>query len=138
MTRPRLLPTILGRAIWRLLIFDSTINLLTVVLLDPLLVLLLERIVSLGGDPFVGNTALVAFALSPAGMASFAIAGISVFLVNILALGGESLILWEARQGLPVSQLAIWNFLIRRLPSLLTISIFAFGVSLLILEHFSS
>ena len=100
--------TILRRALWPLIVFDSVTNLLTVVLLDPLLVLLLEQVVSLGGDPFVGNAALVSFATSPVGMVSFAVAGIGLILVNVLALGGQSLILWDARLGTSVSQPRTW------------------------------
>jgi hypothetical protein len=67
-----------------LIIFDSTINLATILLLDPLVVLQLERTMSLGGDRFVGNTALISFAASAAGMASFAVAGIGLILANVV------------------------------------------------------
>ena len=95
--------------------------------------LLLEQVVSLGGDPFVGNAALVSFATSPVGMVSFAVAGIGLILVNVLALGGQSLILWDARLGTSVSQLRIWYLLISRLPSLLAISVMVLGLALLLM-----
>jgi len=62
------------RAAWPLLLFEATIALAVVVLLEPLLVLLVEQVVSLGGDPFVGNTALISFALSPVGIVALATA----------------------------------------------------------------
>ncbi len=133
MMRPVSVLVALRRAIWPLIIFNSTANLATILLLDPLLVLLLERTVSLGGDPFVGNTALISFAVSPPGMASFAVAGIGVILANVLALGGASLVIWDARQRLPVRQLAIWRLLIWRLTALLAISILTFCVILVLM-----
>lgn len=95
--------------------------------------LLLEQVVSLGGDPFVGNAALVSFATSPVGMVSFAVAGIGLILVNVLALGGQSLILWDARLGTSVSQPRTWYLLISRLPSLLAISVMVLGLALLLM-----
>src|SRR5215469_564207 len=120
------------RAAWPLLLFEATIALAVVVLLEPLLVLLVEQVVSLGGDPFVGNTALISFVLSPVGMAALATATTSWILVNIIELGGVSLVLWDTRAQHPVRQLEIWRPLIRRLPVLLVISACGFAVALLL------
>jgi len=123
---------IILRAAWPLLVFEATVAIAAVVLLEPLLVLLVERVVSLGGDPFVGNTALVSFVLSPGGMVALATAATSSILVNIIELGGVSLVLWDARVQLPVRQLEIWRSLVRRLPVLLTISACGFAAALLL------
>jgi glycerophosphoryl diester phosphodiesterase len=123
---------IILRAAWPLLVFEATIALAVVVLLEPLLVLLVEQVVSLGEDPFVGNTALVSFVLSPVGIVALATAATSWILVNIIELGGVSLVLWDTRAQHPVRQLEIWRPLIRRLPVLLTISACGFAVALLL------
>jgi glycerophosphoryl diester phosphodiesterase len=120
------------RAAWPLLVFEATIALAVVVLLEPLLVLVMEQVVSLGGDPFVGNTALISFALSPVGIVALATATTSWILVNIIELGGVSLVLWDTRAQHPVRQLEIWRPLIRRLPVLLAISACGFAVALLL------
>ncbi|MGH7226649.1 MAG: hypothetical protein ACRELF_25820, partial [Gemmataceae bacterium] len=70
--------TVLRRAIGPLVVFVITLDVATTLLLDPLLLVLLESIVSLGGDPFVGNTALISFARSPIGIASFATAAVGL------------------------------------------------------------
>jgi glycerophosphoryl diester phosphodiesterase len=129
---PYLTSPIILRAVWPLLVFEATIALAAVVLLEPLFVLLLEQLVSLGGDPFVGNTALISFVLSPVGIVALATAATSSILVNIIDLGGISLVLWDTRARLPVRQLEIWHALIRRLPVLLTISACGFLVALLL------
>src|SRR5215469_617165 len=120
------------RAAWPLLLFEATVALAVVVLLEPLLVLLVEQVVSLGGDPFVGNTALISFALSPVGIVALATATTSWILVNIIELGGVSLVLWDTRAQHPVRQLEIWRPLIRRLPVLLVISACGFAAALLL------
>jgi hypothetical protein len=125
-------PAVILRAAWPLLLFEATIALAVVVLFEPLLVLLVEQVVSLGGDPFVGNTALISFALSPVGIVALATAATSWILVNIIELGGVSLVLWDTRAQHPVRQLEIWRPLIRRLPVLLTISACGFAVALLL------
>jgi glycerophosphoryl diester phosphodiesterase len=122
----------LRRAVWPLLIFQATVELVTLFLLDPLLALLLERIVSLSGDPFVANIALISFILSPTGLVAAATAAIGLILVNAISLGGISLVLWNVRQIRPVRQLAIWRLLLGRLPKLLAISAWAFVLSLLL------
>ena len=122
----------LRRAAWPLLVFQSTVELVALFLLDPLLALLLERIVSLSGDPFVANTALISFILSPIGLVAAATAAIGVILVNAVALGGVSLVLWDARHVRLVRQFAIWRLLLWRLPRLLAISAWALVLSLLL------
>jgi glycerophosphoryl diester phosphodiesterase len=129
---PYLTSAIILRAAWPLLVFEATIALAAVVLLEPLFVLLVEQLVSLGGDPFVGNTALISFVLSPVGIVALATAATSWILVNIIELGGISLVLWDTRARLPVRQLEIWRALIRRLPVLLTISACGFLAALLL------
>ncbi len=101
-------------------------------LLDPLLLMLAERMVALGGDPFVGNAALIAFAVSPPGMAALATAAICSILMGVLAFAGTSLILWETRQQAPVRHLAVWRALLGRLPALLAISAYVFAAALLL------
>jgi len=122
----------LRRAAWPLLVFQATIELVTLFLLDPLFALLLERIVSLSGDPFVANTALISFILSPAGLVAATTAAIGLILLNATALAGISLVLWDARQIRPVRQLAIWRLLLWRLPRLLAIGTWALVLSLLL------
>jgi glycerophosphoryl diester phosphodiesterase len=129
---PYLTSAIILRAAWPLLVFEATIALAAVVLLEPLFVLLMEQLVSLGGDPFVGNTALISFVLSPVGIVALATAATGWILVNIIELGGISLVLWDTRARLPVRQLEIWRALIRRLPVLLTISACGFFAALLL------
>ncbi len=122
----------LRRAVWPLLVFEAAIGLVVLVLLDPLLVLLTERIVALSGDPVIGNTALIAFVLSPLGMLALATAAVGSILVNVVALGGVSLVLWNARQRLPMRQPAIWRSLLRHMPTLLALSTCTFAAVLLL------
>ncbi len=122
----------LRRALWPLLVFEAAIGLAVLVLLDPLLVLLTERIVALSGDPVIGNTALITFMLSPLGMLALPTAAIGTILVNVIALGGVSLILWHARRGLPTRQPVIWRSLLRRLPAMVTLSACTFAAMLLL------
>jgi glycerophosphoryl diester phosphodiesterase len=132
MTAQPTVAEILRRATGPLVVFEIALDLAVLVVLDPLLVLLLDRIVALGGDPFVGNSALVAFALSPAGMLALATAAVGVIFANIVACGGTSLVLWDARQSLPVRQLAVWRALFLHSPALLTISAWAFATAFLL------
>jgi glycerophosphoryl diester phosphodiesterase len=120
------------RAVWPLLVFQATVEIVTLFLLDPLLALLLERIVSLSGDSFVANIALISFILSPTGLVAAVTAAIGLILVNVVSLGGISLVLWDARQVRPVRQLAIWRLLLWRLPRLLAISAWALVLSLVL------
>ncbi len=122
----------LRRAIWPLLVFEAAPELAVLVLFEPLLVLLLERIVALGDDPFVGNAALISFALSPPGMVALATAAIGTILVGVVASGGTSLILWEADRRLPRRHLAVWRSLLGHLPSLLALSAAAFAAVLVL------
>jgi glycerophosphoryl diester phosphodiesterase len=128
---PSAFATIL-RAAWPLLVFEATIALAAVILLEPLLVLLVEQVVSLGGDPFVGNAALVSFVLSPSGIVALATAATGSILVNMVELGGVSLVLWDARARLQARQLEIWRALVRRLPVLLAVSACGFAAALLL------
>src|SRR6185437_14196263 len=121
----------LRRAFWPLLAFETTIGLITVVVLDPLLLLLLDRIVALGGDPFVGNAALIAFALSPPGLTALAVAAIGATFFAVATFGGDSLILWDARRGKPARHLAVWRSLLGRVPALLMISACFIGMAVL-------
>ncbi len=123
---------VLRRAFWPLLAFETAIGFVTVIVLDPLLLLLLDRIVALGGDPFVGNSALVAFALSPAGLTAIAVAAIGATFFVVATFGGESLVLWGARRGKPPRHLAIWRSLLGRVPVLLAISAWLIAVAMLL------
>jgi len=123
----------LRRAFWPLLAFETTIGLITVVVLDPLLLLLLDRIVALGGDPFVGNAALIAFALSPPGLTALAVAAIGATFFAVATFGGDSLILWDARRGKPARHLAVWRSLLGRVPALLMISACFIGMAVLLM-----
>ncbi len=129
--RPSFVGT-LRRALWPLLVFEAAFELATLVALDPLLVLLLDRVVALGGDPFVGNTALVSFLLSPAGMLALPSAAIGVIFVGAVASGGASLILWRAQGPGPSRHLAVWRAVFARVPSLLALSAYAFAAALLL------
>ncbi len=124
--------TVLRRAFWRLVVFEAAMDIATLVVLDPLRVLLLERTVALGDDPFVGNTALISFATSLPGVLAMTVAAIGSILVGVLAFGGVSIILWDARRGVVSAHLAVWRMLISRLPALLAISVCAFGAVLLL------
>jgi len=123
---------ILRRATWPLLIFEATVGLALLFVFDPLLALLTEQLVALSGDPYVGNMALAAFVLSPLGALALATAATGTILVNVLALGGVSVILWDARLGLRTSQPRIWGALLRRLPALVALSACAFAALLLL------
>ncbi|MBV8398790.1 MAG: hypothetical protein JOZ17_08615, partial [Acetobacteraceae bacterium] len=129
--RPRFVP-VLRRAIWPLLVFEAQLGLAALVVLDPLVILVLERIVALGSDPFVGNTALIAFALSPVGIFALVTAATGTMLVNILGLGGTGLILWRSRELLPVRHWAVWRVLLGRLPALLAISLWVLAAAALL------
>jgi glycerophosphoryl diester phosphodiesterase len=122
----------LRRALWPLLVFEAAIGVAVLILLDPLLVLLMARIVALSGDPVIGNTALITFVLSPLGMLALVTAATGTILVNVIALGGVSLILWHARQGLPTRQSVIWRSLLRRLPVLIILSGCTFAAMLVL------
>jgi glycerophosphoryl diester phosphodiesterase len=123
---------ILRRAFWPLLFFEALTDLILLLLLGPLLALLLETLVSFTGDPFIGNTELISFALSHTGIAALATVAMGLILTNALTLGGVSLILWDGRQGLPVRPFATALLLLRRLPVLLVISAWAFAAMLLL------
>jgi glycerophosphoryl diester phosphodiesterase len=123
---------VLRRAFWPLLVFETAIGFVTVVVLDPLLLLVLDRIVALGGDPFVGNTALIAFALSPPGLTALAVGAIGATFFAVATFGGDSLILWGARRGKPPRHLAVWRSLLGRVPALLTISVCFIGMAVLL------
>lgn len=122
----------LRRALWPLLVFEAAIGVTVLVLLDPLLVLLMARIVALSGDPVIGNTALITFILSPLGILALLTAATGTILVNVIALGGVSLILWHARRGLPTRQPVIWRSLLRRLPAMMMLSGCTFAAMLLL------
>ena len=126
--------TVLRRARWRLVVFEATMDLSTLVVLDPLRVLLLERTVALGEDPFVGNAALISFAFSPPGIVALTVAATGSILVGVFAFGGVSMILWDARRQVASSHLVVWRTLISRLPALLAISVCAFGAMLLLIS----
>ena len=121
---------VLRRAFWPLLVFETAIGLATLIVLDPLLLLLLDRIVALGGDPLVGNAGLIAFAVSPTGLIAIAVAAVGATFVAVATFGGASLILWGARTGRPPRQQVVWGALLRRTPALLAISAWAIGAAL--------
>ncbi len=59
----------------------AALGLVTLFVLEPLRVVLIDRLVALGGDPFVGNTALIGFVLSPLGAATLAMAAVTATLL---------------------------------------------------------
>lgn len=109
-----------------LLAFESGLTLATVFGLDPLLLTISQSLVSLGGDPFVGNTALIGFVLSPLGALSIAMASVLVILLNAIEIGGAFLIIWRASEGSEMRLRAVARTLIARLPTLLSLSALAF------------
>jgi glycerophosphoryl diester phosphodiesterase len=123
---------VLRRAFRPLLVFEATIGLATIIVLDPLLLLLLDRIVALGGDPFVGNSALIAFALSLPGLMAVAVATVAATFVAVATFGGVSLILWGAQRVQPPRHLPVWASLLARVPALLAISAWAVGAAVLL------
>lgn len=121
----------IGRSLRPLLLFEAGLAIVTLVLLDPLLVLLVERVVALGGDPFVGNTALIAFALSAPGATALSVAAIGSILAAVIAFGGTAVILRQRHLGIAVTQRALWQTLLARLPALLAMSGLVLGVAVL-------
>ncbi|MCI0363262.1 MAG: hypothetical protein L0219_05225 [Phycisphaerales bacterium] len=61
-----------------LLVFEIAMALAMVFLLDPLVIALLQAIVTLSGNPYSGNTALIAFFLSPVGLLTVVTTGVKV------------------------------------------------------------
>ena len=110
------------RAIGPLVVFEAGLALATLLLLDPLRVVLIDRLVAFGVDPFVGNTALVAFVLSPLGMTTLAVAGIAATLLLALEVGGIGLILWRASRHEPLRVRAVATRMVARLPALVALS----------------
>ncbi len=123
---------LLRRSFWSLVVFETAVGLVTLVGLDPLLLLLLNQIVALGGDPFVGNTALIGFALSPPGFIALAVAAMGATFVAVATFGGGSLIVWGTRTGPPPRQSAVWGKLLARTPVLLALSLWMIVAALLL------
>ncbi len=132
MSTHRTLAATLRHAAWPLLVFEAALEAATFLALDPLLVLLLDRVVALGGDPFVGNTALVAFLLSPAGLVALPVAALSAVFATVLAWGGASLILWHATMGRQPGHLATWRTLLAHTHRLLAFAAYACAAALLL------
>lgn len=94
----------------------------TLLMLEPLRLSLLQRLVALGDDPFVGNSALIAFVLSPVGAVSVAVAAITGILLLAIEFGGACLIAWDGLHFQPLLAGRVWRRLLPRLPALLAIS----------------
>ena len=123
----------LRRAAFPLVVFWAVMDGAVLVLLNPLRLMLLERIVALGDDPFVGNAALISFALSPPGVLALASTAIGSIFVTVLMFGGTSLVLWPALHGDRVQLLTVFRTLAARTPALLALSVFIAAVALLLL-----
>ncbi len=113
---------------WPLVVFEAWMALGTIVVLDPLLVSLLTAMISVGGYPFIGNTALVGFLLSPVGLTTLlAAVGATIFLMAV-EFGGVSLIAWEGLHGRRLGLMPLWRRLLARLPALLALTAIILGV----------
>ena len=119
-------PSVLGRLLWPLLVFEAGIALALILVLDPLLVALLQAMVALSGDPFTGNVALIGFFLSPAGALTAVTAAVVAILLFAIEFGGVSLIAWEGFNGRQPNLVSVWNLLLRRGPDLLGLSAIVF------------
>ncbi len=118
------------RAAWSLLVFWAAMDAVLLLLLDPLLLLLLERVIALGGDPFVGNTALIGFARSPPGVAALLTAATGTIFLHALALGGTGLILWHAAHRRRIGLAGVARALLAAAPALLALSALACAAAL--------
>lgn len=118
---------------WPLLVFEAWMALAIIVLLDPLLVSLLTAMIAVGGYPFVGNTALVGFLLSPVGVTTLLAAlGATIFLTAV-EFGGVSLIAWEGLHGRRLGVMPLCRRLLPRLPALLALTAIILGVIALLI-----
>jgi glycerophosphoryl diester phosphodiesterase len=109
-----------------LLVFEIAMALAAMFLLDPLVIGLLQAIVSLSGDPFAANTALIAFVLSPVGVLTVVTAAVTFIFLAAVEFGGVSLIAWDGIHGHRSSLSAVWTRLPQRLPALLAITAIVF------------
>ncbi len=113
------------RAFGPLVVFEAGLALATLVLLDPLRVVLIDGLVAFGVDPFVGNIGLVDFVLSPLGAATLAMAGITATLLLAIEIGGLGLIVWRTMRHEPLRVRAVALRIVARLPALLALSALA-------------
>jgi len=120
------------RVIGPVVLFEVALGLATLGLLDPLRVVLIDRLIALGGDPFVGNTALIGFVLSPLGAGTLALAAIIATLLLAVEFGGLGLILRDGLRGRPVRVRRVAARLVARLPALLVLSALAVGLLILL------
>jgi glycerophosphoryl diester phosphodiesterase len=111
-----------------LLVFEIAMALSMLFLLEPLVIALLQAIVTLSGDPFAGNAALIAFFLSPVGLLTVVTAAVTFIFLTAVEFGGVSLIAWDGMHGHRASLSSIWARLPPRLPALLAIAAIVFVV----------
>ncbi|MFP4463580.1 MAG: glycerophosphodiester phosphodiesterase family protein, partial [Guyparkeria sp.] len=116
-------PPLWRRVLGPLLLFETLLSLATLLLLEPLRLLSIERLVALGEDPFVGNIGLLAFAFSPLGALTLLMAGATAVLLLALEFGGLVTILWLGHRGRRVTVAAVTGPLARSLPALVLLSI---------------
>jgi glycerophosphoryl diester phosphodiesterase len=109
-----------------LLVFEIAMALTIVFLLDPLVMALLQAVVTLSGDPYTGNAALIAFFLSPVGLPTVVTAAVTSMFLAAFEFGGVTLIAWDGMHGQRSSLSSVWSRLSQRLLSLLTITAIVF------------
>lgn len=122
------------RVLGPLVIFQTVLALTALVLLEPLRLVLIDRMTAFAADPFVGNVDLVAFLLHPIGLTTALVAGATAVLLRALELGGLAIILWQGLQDQNVQLRTVARRLLRHLPQLVLLSLIVIvGLSLLAL-----
>ncbi|MGH2342676.1 glycerophosphodiester phosphodiesterase family protein [Segnochrobactraceae bacterium EtOH-i3] len=127
-----ILPGWVRRAIGPVLVFEAGAILALLLVLDPLIASLIQRLIAVGGDPFTGNAAMIGFVLSPAGFVALATAVIIAFAILALQLGGLGLIVADAMAGVEIRVGRVWRRLAARLPALAVLAA-VFFVALVVL-----
>lgn len=111
------------RVLGPLLVFQVGLALTALVLLQPLRIVLIERLTAFGADPFVGNVDLVGFVLHPLGATTLIVAAATAVLLRALELGGLASILWHGMRHDHVELRTVGYRLLARLPQLSVLSL---------------
>jgi glycerophosphoryl diester phosphodiesterase len=109
-----------------LMVFEIAMALTIVFLLDPLVMALLQVMVVVSGDPYAGNTAVIAFFLSPVGLLTIVTAAVTSMFLAAFEFGGVTLIAWDGMHGQRSSLSSVWSRLSQRQLTLLTITAIVF------------
>lgn len=128
-----IVPGWIWRAIGPVLVFEAGAILALLLVLDPLIASVIQRMIAVGGDPFTGNAAMIGFVLSPAGFLSLATAIIVAFAILAVQLGGLSLIVADAMAGVEIRVGRIWRRLAARLPTLAALAVIFLGAIIALL-----